>query len=223
MMVIEPKIVRDTYHHGALKEACLEQGIALLKEVGAEKFSLREVARRVGVTPTALYHHFPDKNDLLAELAEIGLTKFRLQFESAIEAGGSATDRLLRMAHAYLDFFQDWPFFLDIMFAPAFEEYPNVQEVRSGIFVLLTETLRQMGIPEDKVAYIACWAWSAVHGMANLAKSGIFCHPESADDLMDTGLTSIFHTTPQDLQRNALPILMSLFESYAQVHLPKKT
>lgn len=222
-MAIEAKTTRDTYHHGALKEACLEQGIALLKEVGEEKFSLREVARRVGVTPTALYHHFPDKEDLLAELAEIGLTKFRLQFESVIEAGGSASDCLLRLAHAYLDFFQDWPFFLDIMFAPAFEEYPNVREVRSGIMVLLEDVIRRIGVPEDKIAYIACWAWSAVHGMATLAKAGVFCRPESAEDFEDAGLKTIFHSAPQDLQRNALPVLIGLIESYAQIHTAQKT
>ena len=214
-MAVAPKSARDTYHHGSLKEACLEQGIALLKEVGVEKFSLREVARRVGVTPTALYHHFPDKNDLLAELAEIGLSRFRVLFETQPDARESPSDRLLRLAHAYLDFFEDLPFFLDIMFAPTFEEYPNVQEVRGALFLLLLENLRQIGIPEEDVAHVALWCWSAVHGLAALTKADVFGHA-MAEDCADPGQKAVFHESAHKLRRDGLPVLIRMIESFAK-------
>ncbi len=214
-MAVTQKVTRDTYHHGSLKEAALEQGIALLKEVGAEKFSLREVARRVGVTPTDLYQHFPDKNDLLAELAEIGLSKFRALFETPPNTDESPSDRLLRLAYAYLDFFEERPFFLDIMFAPTFEEYPNVRDVRSGLFLLLMENLRQIGVPEEDVAYVALWCWSAVHGLATLTKSDVFGRA-TADECVDPGQKAIFLKTPHNLRRDALPVLVRMIESYAR-------
>jgi AcrR family transcriptional regulator len=214
-MAVAPKAIRDTYHHGSLKEACLEQGIALLKEVGIEKFSLREVARRVGVTPTALYHHFPDKNDLLAELAEIGLSRFRVLFETPADASESPSDRLLRLAHTYLDFFEERPFFLDIMFAPAFEEYPNVRDVRSGLFLLLLENLRQIGIPEEDVSHVALWCWSAVHGLAALMKADVFGHA-APEECADPGQKAVFHEPPHNLGRDALPVLIRMIESFAK-------
>ena len=183
-MAAAPKTTRDTYHHGALKEAALEQGIRLLKEVGVEKFSLREVARRVGVTPTALYHHFPDKNDLLAELAEIGLSKFQTLLQTPPDPGEPPSSRLLQLSHVYLDFFEQQPFFLDIMFGPAFEDYPNVREVRNGLFLLLTGNLRQMGVAEEDIPQVGLWCWSAVHGLATLTKADVFghAHPEQCAD-----------------------------------------
>jgi AcrR family transcriptional regulator len=219
-MADAPKSTRDTYHHGSLKEAALEQGIGLLREVGTEKFSLREVARRVGVTPTALYHHFPDKNDLIAELAEIGLSRFRALFETPTDPGESPSDRLLRLAYAYLDFFEERPFFLDIMFAPTFEEYPNVRNVRSGLFLLLLENLRQIGVPEEDVAHVALWCWSAVHGLAALTKADVFGHA-APEECADPGQKAVFHETPHNLRRDALPVLIRMIESYAKDRLSK--
>ena len=213
-MAVAPKTTRDTYHHGALKEAALKHGIALLKEVGAEKFSLREVARRVGVTPTALYHHFPDKTDLLAELAAIGLSRFRALLESPPEKGDSPSGRLLRLARAYLEFFEKQPYFLDIMFGHAFEEYPTVQEVRNELFLLLLENLRQIGVPEADVAQVALWCWCAVHGLATLSKADVFGHAPK-EKCSDPGQQAVFAAHPHELGGDALPVLVRMIESLA--------
>ncbi len=214
-MAAAPKTTRDTYHHGALKEAALEQGIRLLKEVGVEKFSLREVARRVGVTPTALYHHFPDKNDLLAELAEIGLSKFQTLLQTPPDPGEPPSSRLLQLSHVYLDFFEQQPFFLDIMFGPAFEDYPNVREVRNGLFLLLTGNLRQMGVAEEDIPQVGLWCWSAVHGLATLTKADVFghAHPEQC---ADPGQQAVFEVPPHKLGRDALPVFIRMIESFAR-------
>jgi len=213
-MAAAPKAARDTYHHGALKEAVLKQGIGLLKEVGAKKFSLREVARRVGVTPTALYHHFPDKNDLLAELAEIGLSKFQTLIQTPPDPGVPPSSRLLQLAHVYLDFFEQQPFFLDIMFGPAFEDYPNVRDVRNGLFLLLMENLRQIGIAEEDIAQVALWCWSAVHGLATLTKADVFGHAQP-EHCADPRQQAVFEAPPHKLGRDALPVLVRMIESFA--------
>jgi AcrR family transcriptional regulator len=76
---------REGYHHGALREALIEASEALLAERGLEGFSLREVARRSGVSPAAPAHHFGDADGLLAAVATQafdGLT-------AALEAGNA--------------------------------------------------------------------------------------------------------------------------------------
>lgn len=205
---------RTTYHHGSLKEACIEQGMALLREVGLGKFSLREVARRVGVSPPALYHHFPDKNDLLAEIAEIGVAKFQATFETLVSTSESLGARLLTLANAYLDFFEERQFFMDIMFATEFEEYQKWREVRDRLFVLFGENLEQIGIPHADVPYVALWGWSAVHGMATLTKAGVFDRAEPKKG-KDPALKALFYRKLPALRREALPVLVKMIENYA--------
>ena len=67
---------RSSYHHGALRPALIAAARALLDEGGPEAVGLREAARRVGVSPTATYRHFKDKEALLAALAVEGFREF---------------------------------------------------------------------------------------------------------------------------------------------------
>ena len=64
-----------SYHHGDLRSAAVAEGLRLLQEREADSLSLREIARNVGVSATALYRHFPDRASLLAALANAGYAK----------------------------------------------------------------------------------------------------------------------------------------------------
>jgi AcrR family transcriptional regulator len=66
---------KRSYHHGDLRQALIEAGLTLLDVRAADALSLREVARAVGVSATAVYRHFPDKGALLDALAAEGLRK----------------------------------------------------------------------------------------------------------------------------------------------------
>src|SRR5215213_6532359 len=63
---------RDGYHHGDLRNAFMRAALALVEQRGVNGFSMREAAREIGVSPSAAYRHFQDKDALLAALAEEG-------------------------------------------------------------------------------------------------------------------------------------------------------
>ena len=70
---VTPEQVGRSYHHGDLRSALVAAAVARVEEVGAEHLSLRAVAAEVGVSPSAAYHHFADKDALLGEVAATGL------------------------------------------------------------------------------------------------------------------------------------------------------
>src|SRR5688500_14715425 len=76
---------KDAYHHGDLRRALLDATLLLVEEHGLHGFTLRAAARAAGVTPGASYHHFADKEALLAAVAEEGFALFRSALEAAID------------------------------------------------------------------------------------------------------------------------------------------
>ncbi|APR81594.1 Transcriptional regulator, TetR family protein [Minicystis rosea] len=75
--------VRDTYHHGSLREALLDAAVAMVSEESPEAVSVREVARRAGVSSGAPFRHFADKNALMTAVAEEGAKRLRAEIEAA--------------------------------------------------------------------------------------------------------------------------------------------
>ncbi len=92
---------RRTYHHGNLRNALLDAGIGVAREVGWEALSLREVARRAGVSHTAAYNHFADKNDLLRSLAIRAFDQLTADLQRVVDTG---TLCLADLGVAYLTF-----------------------------------------------------------------------------------------------------------------------
>jgi AcrR family transcriptional regulator len=113
---------RATYHHGDLARALVDAAVAIIDERGAEAFTLREAARRLGVNHRAAYRHFADKDALLAAVAEQG---FRGLIEATrVQAVGlvEPTARLAAAARAYVAFAADHPAHFRVMFAPRHNE-----------------------------------------------------------------------------------------------------
>src|ERR1700754_3450754 len=105
---------RDTYHHGDLKRALTEAALGLVAEKGPKGFTLREVARRAGVSAAAPYRHFADKAQLLAAAATQG---FVLLHEALAEAGerDDLPTRDLDMGRAYVRWAVAHPDYYQVM------------------------------------------------------------------------------------------------------------
>src|SRR5580658_1909495 len=96
---------KRAYHHGDLKDQLVAAAEAIILERGVDGFTLREAARRAGVSPAAPAHHFKDASGLLAEVAMRGFQDFGDALEAADRRGGAdPARRLHEQGLAYVNF-----------------------------------------------------------------------------------------------------------------------
>jgi AcrR family transcriptional regulator len=157
---------RSTYHHGNLGPALIAAARELLNEDGPGAVSLREAARRVGVSATATYRHFNDKDHLLAAVAAEGYRDFAQKLR---EADYSA---LSGMGNAYIEFALEHPGLFRLMFGPLLrdrERYPDLGAAADDAFAALLEGARRfVGERVEDAESVAYAAWSFAHGLARL-------------------------------------------------------
>src|SRR5947208_12822201 len=108
---------RGAYHHGDLRQQLLGVAEEIILELGVDGFSLREAARRAGVSPAAPAHHFKDARGLLTALATLGFQQFGAALEKADAAGGADPGRRLHeQGLAYVRFALEQPARFQLMF-----------------------------------------------------------------------------------------------------------
>lgn len=113
-------VAKQPYHHANLKQSLLDAAVGLLAEAGPQGFTLREVARRAGVSHNAPYRHFKDKDDLVAAVAAEGFDRLTASMLESMEAGDTALERLRLSGRGYVEFALRQPQHLIAMFeAPA--------------------------------------------------------------------------------------------------------
>jgi AcrR family transcriptional regulator len=173
----------EPYHHGNLHATLLEAARALVEEVGIDGFSLRELARRAGVSPAAPYHHFKDKAALIQALAGESQARLGIASLDAIKGIQDPMQKLSMLGVAYVLYAFEHPSEFRIMFrqelrSPLGElEQPDTKP--DPAFVLLKQTLiecRDAGcipIPGEKALELASInMWALVHGLATLIIDG---------------------------------------------------
>jgi len=166
------------YHHGNLRQTLLDAAVALIGEVGPRVFTLREVARRAGVSHNAPYRHFASKDELLVAVASEGFDRLTRTMEEHLVGGQSPAERLALAGCGYVDFVLRWPNHFLVMFelpATLGEECRQVEIGENAFQVLLDCIVAAQGsgeIPVGDPMPHAFTAWSLVHGIAKLAISG---------------------------------------------------
>jgi AcrR family transcriptional regulator len=166
------------YHHGNLRAVLLEAAVALVGERGPKGFTLREVARRAGVSHNAPYRHFASGGELLLAVAEEGFERLKETMELAVRRGAKAQDRLQLSGCGYVEFALRWPHHFAVMFDLPRELPENCEKGPTGLgaFGVLmgcVEDAQAEGtLPAGDPLPLALTAWSLVHGVAKLAVSG---------------------------------------------------
>lgn len=168
------------YHHGDLRAALLKAARAAAAELGVETLTLREVARRAGVSHAAPYHHFPDKASLLRALAAAAFGELAGALrDAASSAPGSARSKLEAIGAAYVAFALDHPVEFRFMFrrdlCALAGEQEGVEELKrasAAAYQVLLDAIAACQRARLNAAAdprtLALTAWSTVHGLAEL-------------------------------------------------------
>src|SRR6478752_10235876 len=99
----KPPSTERPYHHGDLRRAIVEAALEILQETQSLEFSLRELARRAGVSHNAPYKHFADKRDLLAAVSAAGFELLAMRMAEATKELSDPREQLFAMLRAYID------------------------------------------------------------------------------------------------------------------------
>lgn len=168
---------RQGYHHGDLRSALLDTGLRLLRSRSVDDLGLRELAREVGVSPAAIYRHFPDKSALMAALAVEGLERLATAQRQATQAAGGGQAGFLASGMAYVRFAVDNPALFRLVFGavqgcdPLDAPIDSVASAMRGLRQDI-EALVPAGMPAAARKAAALHAWALVHGLAQLVLDG---------------------------------------------------
>jgi AcrR family transcriptional regulator len=155
---------RKNYHHGDLRRALISEGTAMLAETGPAALSLREVARRLGVSHNAPYRHFATREALLAAIAASG-------FDELAEATDKAAADMKARGLAYIAFALEHPAVFRLMFSDLIDRaaFPELAVAATNG---LERAAGAIGAAYGDEPEAVMAAWSFVHGLAQLLLDG---------------------------------------------------
>ena len=167
------------YHHGDLRRALIHQALRTIDRDGVEGLTLRAVGEALGVSRTALYRHFADKQSLIAAVAREGFRTLRTDLLEAWEREGRGRAGFEAMGEAYLAFAVANPSRYRVMFGRFLESCvrdPELVQEAEGAFQALVDALvaqqREGLARRDDPVLLARFVWSVVHGVAMLTIDG---------------------------------------------------
>lgn len=165
------------YHHGDLRAALVSAGLELLKDRSVDDLSLREVARKVGVSATAVYRHFPDKQALLYALCEQGAAQLARVQQDAMEGAGGGQAGFDETGRAYVRFALANPALFRLMMTtrPPGGMLDADETAVNAAMRLLRQNIASLlppGATEDEQRMAVIKSWALVHGLAMLMLDG---------------------------------------------------
>lgn len=180
---------KRNYHHGDLRAALIQAGLTLLEERQGDDIGLREVARAVGVSATAVYRHFPDKAALLRALSAEGLARLARAQQEAFDRVGGGKAGFAATGRAYVGFALDNPALFRLIFSN-----PPEQDLMTGADDTVPEAFRMLcenaafvappGASGEVIRLAALGAWAQVHGLAVLMLDGQVARDERLIDTL---------------------------------------
>ena len=178
------------YHHGDLRRALLDEALRTIQTEGVEHLTLRTVGAKLGVSRSALYRHFADKQSLLATVGKEGFRKLRQTLADAWEANGHGRIGFEAMAKAYVQFAVAHPSHYRVMFGGFIESAAKddhfIAEARGAFQVLVDALVEQQNagdIRRDDPVLMARFVWALVHGTAMLFINGQLPEPDQREAL----------------------------------------
>jgi AcrR family transcriptional regulator len=183
--------VKAGYHHGDLRAALLTTAMQMLEE--GESFSLRAVARRAGVSPTAPYRHFADRASLESALATEGLRALQADLLQGRTLPVSVAD-LAEFGVGYVDFALRRPALFRLMFGNECDEANDDRvQAAAAVHELLAHAVTNV-FPDADAPALATAGWALVHGLACLHLDGKLASTSSGEvaDRVRASFVAIF-------------------------------
>ncbi|MBJ7539202.1 TetR/AcrR family transcriptional regulator [Marinomonas transparens] len=177
------KSSKQHYHHGNLTKSLLDSASQIIREEGVENLSMRKLADKVGVSRTAPYHHFKDKNALLCVLAEKGFHDQQKMLTSLIKQNLSAQDGFKQYVHLYLSYALEHSEIYDLMYGRAIWKagYPSesLKEASKQTFKCWIDWVSKLQgqhilATNNTPLRIGQTTWASLHGLARLFIDGIY-------------------------------------------------
>jgi AcrR family transcriptional regulator len=201
------------YHHGDLRRAIVKAALEMLRETQSLDFSLRELARRAGVSHNAPYKHFADKRELLAAVSAAGFEMLTKRMAREMAGLGKPRQKLFAMLRAYIDHGVANPALYGLMFGghlsgpdhgrPAIElaEAEKTKALLADVIVAggLGRTIPYTPRNERKIAGAILACWSLVHGLTLLLADNLVGPKEKSDMLGETVVQGMLDGLAADL------------------------
>ena len=191
---------RAGYHHGHLKEELIAAALRMVKEQGAESVSVREVAKRAGVSSGAPFRHFPSRTALMTAVAEQAMGRFRDEIVRALEEVKSnrPLDRFRALGTAYMRWVVRNPEHFQVISNRALIDFDGSEslhrdnaEIRELMERLLTEQCHHAPLPRDDLRAISFAARALAYGIARMYVDGHFPQwdipPDQAESAFKAG------------------------------------
>ncbi len=176
---------KKPHHHGNLRAALIDAGIAILREDGLESLTLRKCAAKAGVSHAAPAHHFDGVEGLRIAIADEGFERFRISMISHADQGcQTPRGRLFGICRGYLAFARSEPALYDLMFSfrknSVLRQDQDTQSSKS--YQVLRDTVAPLVPAGTDATVLETQVWSLVHGFAMLVLAGRFGQSSPPDD-----------------------------------------
>jgi AcrR family transcriptional regulator len=188
----------DSFHHGNLRAALIDAGLAAVEARGAGEVSLRDLARQVGVSPTAAYRHFADKDALFTAIADRG---FQALADASLQAPAPAdpTERIMSLARTYAGFAAGHPQLYRLMFAEPLDmaAVAGLSDSSAAAYRPLREAVIAalgMGADEARVTDAIVRLWSVLHGYVTLRHANRLPRLATVEDRFEPVLRPVVET-----------------------------
>lgn len=161
-----------------LRQTLLNASLDLIDTEGLEAFSMREVARRAGVSHQAPYHHFADREAILAEIVAEGFQQLRDRMQAGLDGLTDPAARLTAIGRAYVTFALEHPSQFKLMFRSELvhpERHETAQACAKSAFDVLVDVVNEIaggGSTRDRPSPLVLASWSLAHGLATLLTEG---------------------------------------------------
>jgi AcrR family transcriptional regulator len=164
--------VTRAYHHGDLRSALIEAGLKALETTEIADLSLRQLAREVGVSATAVYRHFPDKQALLKALANAGIEQLGRYQQTAADAAAGSAEAFGATGRAYVRFALANPALFRLIFSHLDPLGETVFGDSLAARLLQEKAIQAVGNDQAQAQRLMVQAWAVVHGLAMLMLDG---------------------------------------------------